>query len=670
MGLPPPSVSDTCSNGARMPRPRAGLGVALALLLLLSCLGCVRQDEQTPVARQGVLDLSGWDAARDGPVALSGQWAFYWDRLLDPEDFQSAAGLHEPSGYLDFPESWKGYPLHGQSLPGRGQATFRLRLLPGQGVRQLALRLFAIHAAYRLWADGRLIAASGVVGASRETEIPHRSLVFAMLETRSAPVDLVLQVSNHALRRGGVLQPIELGLPDQLERAHILRWAWAMFCAGSLLIMAVYHFALYFMRKKEASTLYFGLGCIVFACIYATLDSSDWLVTLFDREANPERIARICLFAFAVAGSVLYRFYRSLYPKEFIVLIQYVCDIRSVVFGLIVFTQPEHVVYDALPWLAIVAFFLNICYLVLLLLCLRHGQDGALVLLLGFLILSATSLNEIYWHIFSFNGLNLLPFGLLAFVLSQALAMAQRFTNAFTAVENLSSSLCTEMDERTRLEREIVSVSEEERRRLSHDLHDGLCQQLAGTRLRCSALARHPIAEREVATEVAAIAGLLNHSVSQAYDLSRGLWPVEHGPGEVGASLAELARRIGVSSGVRIDYVEDLACAPCHNEHLVQLYRIAQEAVANAVKHASPGRITVSLGCGPDRRLTLAVCDNGIGRRMAFPSVGGLGMRIMAYRAKMIGATLAIDDAAAGGTIVACSLTCAAARTTREHADV
>ncbi|KHK03395.1 Adenylate cyclase [Desulfovibrio sp. TomC] len=639
------------------------------LLLLLSGYGCVRKDSPMPIARDGVFDLSGWDMARDGPVSLSGQWQYYWDRLLTPDDFAPDAPPPQPSGFMALPHTWKGVLLHGRPLPGRGQATLRLRLAPGPGERRLEMRLFGIHAAYRLWADGKLLAASGVAGTSAATESAHRSLVLVILESHGAPIDLVLQVSNHTFRRGGVLNPIGLGLPGQLEQAHIRTWAWAMFFAGSLLIMASYHFVLYSLRKKEVSTLYFGLGCILFIGIYSTMDSSDWLITLFVPKADPEILAQICLVGFSVLGSVLYRFYWSLYPKEFIPCIQYICDIRSIVFVCIILTQPQPVIYDALPWLAVTAFALNACFLVMLLLCLRHRRSGASVLLIGYFILSATSLNDIYGHVFSLNGENLMPFGLLAFVISQALAMAQRFSNAFTAVENLSAVLQTEMDERSRLEWEIVNVSEEERRRLSHDLHDGLCQQLAGTRLRCSALARRPIAEPNVAAEVSEIAALLQDSVSQAYNLSRGLWPVEHDSGDVGASLAELARRMGVSSGVEITYGEDLACAPCHSEQLVQLFRIAQEAVTNAVKHANPGRISVSLRCGPDQRLTLAVCDDGIGRLGAAPATGGLGLRIMAHRARMIGATLTIDDAAGGGTSVTCSLSCAAVKTTQEDAD-
>lgn len=633
---------------------------ALALLILLPCLGCSSQDKNAPIAERGVLDLAGWDIVRGGPVALNGQWEFYWDRLLAPDAFKSDLAPPQPSGFMNLPGTWKGHALEGRPLPGQGQATFRLCLLPGPGNLQLALRIIDIHAAYRLWADGRLIAESGVVGRSPATESPHRSLVLAKFTGQGEPVDLVLQVSNHSYRRGGLFYPILLGLPDQLGQIHIRIWSWGMLFVGSLLIMAVYHLVLYFLKRKEASTLYFSLGCLLLICYCITADTSDWLVDLFVAKIDPAIILKISLTSYAILSSVIYRFYRSMYPIEFFRFVQHLSDIRNVVFIVIVLTQPNLVIYTVLHWYALSTVLLNAYFLVMLLVCVRRGRDGALFLLLGYFSLSVATLSEIYGHILSFSEVSFLPFGLLGFVLFQALAMAQRFAAAFTAVENLSADLRTEMDERTRLEREIINVSEEERRRLSHDLHDGLCQQLVGTRVRCAALARSTITEQGVAEEVTEIASLLMDSVGQAYDLSRGLWPVELAPGEVGSSLAELARRVGRSTGIAVQYREHLPCSPCRNEHLVQLYRIAQESVTNAVKHARPGRITLSLDCGLDRRLILAVADDGIGRRAAAGSPGGLGLRIMAYRARMIGAMLSIDDAEAGGTRVACSLACPA----------
>jgi signal transduction histidine kinase len=637
----------------------------LALVLVALGFGYLWRGPEAPVAMHGMLDLTGFDMTRDGPAALDGQWEFYWDRLLSPDDFGPGVTPPEPSGFMTLPGVWKGYELHGQPLPGHGKATFRLRLSPPPGGRRLALRISGVNAAYRLWADGKLIAESGVVGDVAEAETPHRSLVVADLESHAASIDLVLQVSNHIYRRGGLRQAIMIGLPDQVQGVHVRIWAWSMFFVGSLLIMAVYHLALHYLRKKDISSLYFAISCTLLVTMFMTMDSSDTLIYLFFPDIKPDIVRRIPLVTYAVLGSILYRFYKSIYPDEYFVFIKYICDIRSIVFVFIIITQPDAFVYKSMVYLPMVTLFVNVCFLTMLGLCLKRGRDGALTLFIGYIILSVTSMSDIYRFFFGINVLNLLPLGMLAFALSQALALAQRFTNAFSAVEDLSRALTgknaalrAEMDERTRLEREIVNVSEEERRRLSHDLHDGLCQQLAGARLRCAALEHRGIAEGEVAAEVGEISLMLKESVSQAYDLSRGLWPVEHAPGETGPSLDDLARRVSQSSGVAIEYVENLACEPCRNEHLVQFYRIAQEAVANAVKHARPGRITITLSCGFDRRLALAVRDDGVGRQAAVRSEGGLGMRIMSYRARMIGARLSVDDAPGGGTVVTCLLAC------------
>jgi signal transduction histidine kinase len=184
---------------------------------------------------------------------------------------------------------------------------------------------------------------------------------------------------------------------------------------------------------------------------------------------------------------------------------------------------------------------------------------------------------------------------------------------------------------------------------------------LTGARLRCQVLERGSTGGREASGELAALSSLLEDVVSEAYDLSRGLWPVEHDPQGAGPSLEELARRMSESSGVAIEFSRELVCADCANEHVVQLYRIAQEAVANAIKHAKPGRITISLRCQPGDRLTLIVCDDGMGRGAASQSKkGGLGLRIMAHRARMIGGELSIADADGGGTVVTCRLLCKA----------
>ncbi|MGE4556758.1 MAG: 7TM diverse intracellular signaling domain-containing protein [Desulfovibrionaceae bacterium] len=660
-------MRSTLRAGSCTPIKRfAPLFAALALLTLLPGLGCVRQDAKAPVAKHGVLDISSWAPARDGPVALNGPWEFYWDCLLTPEDFQPGAASPERSGFLRFPGFWGGYDLHGRVLPREGRATFRLRLLPGPGVRRWEMRLFSIPAAFRLWANGRLIASAGVVGSTVKDEIPARSMTFAQLSSDGRPLDLVLQISNHAFRRGGVHYPILLAESGRLEQMHARVWCWAMLFVGGLLSISIYHLFLYFLRKKDRSTLYISVYCLLLIVMYVTMDASDWLSNFFFPDIDSMSITKIGFVCFPLGNSIMYRLYRSLYGDVFILFLQHLIDIKNILFIFICLFLPMHIFTAAFPLFAILSLLFIGCMLAQLWICLRRGYDSAVIFFCGYAFLAVLALGETRNHLFGANPETLFPIGMSAFILSQAFALAQRFSHTFRTVETVSRTLDAsnialraEMDERNRLEREIINVSEEERRRISHDLHDGLCQRLGGIRLRCGVLEMSPQDDPAMAAEIAEISSLLEDSVNQAYDLSRGLWPVERvGPG-AGPSLEELARRVSESSGVAIDYVEDLACSPCVNEHLVQLYRIAQEAVANAVKHAKPSRVVISLECRADRRLRLVVRDDGAGRAAAPPSgKGGLGLHIMRYRARVIGGELSMTDAEPSGTVVACSLAC------------
>ncbi|MBI9081942.1 MAG: hypothetical protein JEY79_19650 [Pseudodesulfovibrio sp.] len=279
-----------------------------------------------------------------------------------------------------------------------------------------------------------------------------------------------------------------------------------------------------------------------------------------------------------------------------------------------------------------------------------------------------TNIHDIYFIIFSTNEVNLIPLGLFALVLSQAVALAQRFSKSFSDVENLSEKLKIknenleeEITERTKLEREIVNISDEERRSMSQDLHDGLCQQLTGARLRCAALSRVGQGSDNNNEELHQLSALLDELVDQAYDLSCGIWPLENGATDTGLSREDMIQRYSRSSGIPIEVREKWACETCQNMHITQIYRIAQEAITNAVKHANPTQIIVSLDCVSTDMVTLTVRDDGVGRSAAAHSKGGLGVSIMAHRAKIIGGhfqIVDIDEAEGGGTMVVCSFPC------------
>jgi signal transduction histidine kinase len=644
--------------------------MAVAALLVLP--GCLWETHPAPRAEHGVLDLRTYAPDVAGPAALDGQWEFYWDRFLTPEDFAVEANAPEPTGYLAFPDSWKGFPVDGKALGGTGQATFRLRLKLWPDARRLTLRLFDIPMAYKLWADGRLVAHSGTVGTDTNTEIPHRSLILAEIKPTGSHMELVLQVSNHHFRAGGVHESIEIAPPGPLETFRALHWNISFAFAGCLLIVAVYHLFLYIQNRKLTAALHFGIYSLFILGYSLTSNTSYWAATHFFQDLPPSVAEYFPIFCYIACGPFLYRFYKSLYPNEIHKAVQYIVDIRLAFFIILLAFAPDYRISQYVALSILTSLLYGIYYIQRLVVCVRRGRKGAGLLLTGSLIFLLTSLNDGLTHAKIINSVYLLEPGMFLLVLFQSLALAKRFTHAIEAEEKLTAelkrknaSLQAEIEERNRLEIEVVNISEEERRSISHELHDGLCQKLTGARLRASILNKR-LSGTSDGEAMAKLDEILKASADDAYRTSRGLWPVEHDPSAPGPSLEDLARRIAKDSGVAVHFEKHFHCVECTNPSITMLYRIAQEALTNAVKHAQPKTIHMELRCPAENGVALTVRDDGIGRKATFlgESPGeGLGLSIMAHRAGIIHAALRIEDGPDGGTVVNCVAPCALTQT-------
>ena len=206
------------------------------------------------------------------------------------------------------------------------------------------------------------------------------------------------------------------------------------------------------------------------------------------------------------------------------------------------------------------------------------------------------------------------------------------------------------------LEQEILSTSEREKRRLGQDLHDDLCQQLVGIEFLSERLATNTSAGRSAQRRQAKeIAQMVRVSLTQARELARGLFPVALEVGGLNQALEELAAR--TRKLFRCDCrFERCGASPVPDHSVaIHLYRIAQEAVGNAVKHGRARRIDIGLESKEDM-IILRVRDDGRGipreRRVRM----GMGLQIMRYRAEVIGGALNVHREPGGGTSVVCAL--------------
>lgn len=204
------------------------------------------------------------------------------------------------------------------------------------------------------------------------------------------------------------------------------------------------------------------------------------------------------------------------------------------------------------------------------------------------------------------------------------------------------------------LERRILEISDEEQRRIGHDLHDGLGQQLTGIGLMTRRLEHRLIAaqspEAGAATKVSELA---KAAVAWTHDLCRTLSPPALESGGLEDALRELASNAESIFSIECTFTQEGEPPAADVATGVHLYRIAQEAISNAVRHGKAKQVKILLE-GLPNGLTMQIIDDGKGIEPAQKSPDGMGLRIMRYRARMIGAAVEVKHRDGGGTAVIC----------------
>jgi PAS domain S-box-containing protein len=217
-------------------------------------------------------------------------------------------------------------------------------------------------------------------------------------------------------------------------------------------------------------------------------------------------------------------------------------------------------------------------------------------------------------------------------------------------------SIGIDVTERQRLEQEILQISELEQRRIGQDLHDGLCQHLAATEL-MSEILEQKLARKSKAdaSRVAEIGLQVREAISQTRLLARGLSPVVVESEGLMSALQELADY--TARMFRVTCAFECATPVLIDDHTMatHLYRIAQEAVSNAIRHGKSKQIMITLAQIAER-VMLRVKDDGVGLPKDLAKAKGMGLRIMQYRAGMIAGTLSVHNDPEGGASVLCSV--------------
>lgn len=250
---------------------------------------------------------------------------------------------------------------------------------------------------------------------------------------------------------------------------------------------------------------------------------------------------------------------------------------------------------------------------------------------------------------------NALAFGTFILIVGALNALFRLHRSLEAGIQARTTALEAALAETRRLQRELIEVGAHERAAIGRDLHDDLGQHLFATALASKVLAQR-LADREpaAAAEAQAIVNWIDQAIAKTRDLAHGLLIASIDPLHLPDELTELAaahNRGAVTCTFRIEgqpQVPDDGTA-------AQLYRIAQEAARNAIVHAEPTRVEILLAGGPSG-VRLEVLDDGRGLSTENSRSAGMGLRIMAHRAALLGGNFSIEAALPRGTRIVCRL--------------
>lgn len=404
-----------------------------------------------PVVR-GVSNLETWDFAALGPVSLTGDWEFYPRVFKEPRDSyhtNDVMGGIEPE-YIDVPALWNTFKTRSEPMGPYGFGTYRMTAHINDTSIVYGFKIPDFATSYRMFVNGEEIAANGGPGISRETTYPEWRPQVVTFRPTSTQMEILVHVANFAHRKGGMWEPISFGSADQILRKRDLAIGVSLFTFGSLFIMGFYHLSVFSLRSDDRSSLFLGLFCLAIA-FRAILTGEVFATTLFPH-LNFELLAKLEYALGSLAMASFLAFMVALFPEDFFrPLLRFIYG--SVIFSIaIIAICPLRCFARLLSPFQVILGFAFIWSLSVVIKRAHRRQFGAERLLTGSAILVATVLNDIAYacRLHSISGLsNTVPLGLLAFVFSQTLVIAERFSLALDTAEALTAELEDKVCRRT-----------------------------------------------------------------------------------------------------------------------------------------------------------------------------------------------------------------------------
>lgn len=193
-------------------------------------------------------------------VPLNGKWEFYWNKLLTPDNFRSLINRPIIDSYVNVPGSWHDKNMKEEKYLDHGVATYRINIKMNSNIDQPAIKIKRIVRAYKLYSNGKLLAESGVVSATKENYKAAQQILIIDLP-KDQNLELIFQVANWDFARGGLRESPVIGSRNDLEHDRMMLMTLQLLLIGSTLVFCIYYLIFFLLHKKNMTALFFSLLC-------------------------------------------------------------------------------------------------------------------------------------------------------------------------------------------------------------------------------------------------------------------------------------------------------------------------------------------------------------------------------------------------------------------------
>lgn len=590
-------------------------------------------------AKQGDLDLTQ-SGNVSSIVRLDGEWEYYPNQLLSPEDFNPShhgTDVPKPAGYVHVPERWERYEVNGVKS-SYGYATFRLNIkLPAADAKIYGIKETNIKSSNRMFVNGKEIGSSGVPGTNILDTTAENTPYTSYFWVDGRSVEIIIQVANFHYYTGGITHSIYFGELDQIGYLRQYSISSDIIVITAFLLLGAYFLAMHQMRNKEYSWLYFGLFCL--ACCLFTLTHGEKILALLLPGISYEIFTKIQFVSGVLAEFFLLLYARHSFPylfkKSIMTIFQYCYVIRF----LLILVAPLKILtyFESISWFWAYISILYVIYIMII--GAMKRMEGAIYLMISIVCISSVGLIICLDNLRIANIYNLLPFVTLCAVLFQVLYLSERFTNAFSTIENLSERLLT-----------IDKLKDEFLANTSHEIKNPLHAMInIAQSLMDGAAGKLNPQQRENMALIVSTGWRSARLINDILDLSRiknselvlqrravDLRPVVQ-------FVMEMHRHL--TSGKPIHIVDklpdNLPPVDVDEDRLVQ---ILANLIGNSVKFTVAGEIAVSVH-EQNGWLAVSVIDSGIGisedkQKIIFESYEQLGTETGEYKGTGLGLSI------------------------------